>query len=113
MSTSPRLRVAIAYVAANFLIIIILVLTANRLPSGAGLGGLVLALFLQKNCPDVTFNVYEAAHQLGEIGDRNIILWADHRAEEEANLINSTGSLVLDYVGSVMSVCMCTAFPQQ
>ena len=49
--------------------------------------------------------------QLGEIGDRNIILWADHRAEEEANLINSTGSLVLDYVGSVMSVRMCAACP--
>lgn len=46
--------------------------------------------------------------QLGEIGDRNIILWADHRAEEEANLINGTGSVVLDYVGSVMSVRMCT-----
>lgn len=42
--------------------------------------------------------------QLGEIGDRNIILWADHRAEEEANLINSTGSVVLDYVGGTMSV---------
>ena len=68
MSTSPRLRVAIAYVAAIFLIIITLVPTAIRLPSGAGLGGLVLALSLQKNCPDVTFNVYEAAHQLGEIG---------------------------------------------
>ncbi|KAI0922037.1 hypothetical protein AcW1_004143 [Taiwanofungus camphoratus] len=44
--------------------------------------------------------------QLGEIGDRNIILWADHRAEEEANLINSTGSVVLDYVGGTMSLEM-------
>lgn len=42
---------------------------------------------------------------LGQNGDRNIILWADHRAEEEANLINGTGSKVLDYVGGVMSVC--------
>lgn len=42
---------------------------------------------------------------LGKVGDRNIILWADHRAEEEANHINSTGSVVLDYVGGVMSVC--------
>ena len=41
---------------------------------------------------------------LGKQGDRNIILWADHRAEEEAKLINSTGSIVLDYVGGVMSV---------
>lgn len=42
--------------------------------------------------------------QLGQVGDRSIILWADHRAEEEANLINSTGSIVLDYVGGTMSV---------
>ena len=41
---------------------------------------------------------------LGQNGDRNIILWADHRAEEEADLINSTGSKVLEYVGGVMSV---------
>ncbi|KAH9843764.1 uncharacterized protein C8Q71DRAFT_729989 [Rhodofomes roseus] len=44
--------------------------------------------------------------KLGEIGDRNIILWADHRAEEEANLINGTGATVLDYVGGVMSLEM-------
>jgi ribulose kinase len=41
---------------------------------------------------------------LGLEGERNIILWADHRAEKEAELINSTGSGVLDYVGGVMSV---------
>ncbi|OBZ71867.1 hypothetical protein A0H81_08080 [Grifola frondosa] len=43
---------------------------------------------------------------IGEIGDRNIILWADHRAEHEAELINSTGSVVLDYVGGTMSLEM-------
>lgn len=37
---------------------------------------------------------------------RNIILWADHRAREEANLINSTGSPVLQYVGGTMSLEM-------
>lgn len=42
--------------------------------------------------------------QLGELGERNIILWADHRAEKEADLINATGSSVLDYVGGVISV---------
>jgi ribulose kinase len=42
---------------------------------------------------------------LGLLGDRNIVLWADHRAEKEADLINSTDSVVLDYVGGVMSVC--------
>ena len=41
---------------------------------------------------------------LGKHGERNIILWADHRAEKEADLINSTGSIVLDYVGGTMSV---------
>jgi ribulose kinase len=40
----------------------------------------------------------------GQLGERNIVLWADHRAEEEARLINESGSLVLDYVGGAMSV---------
>lgn len=48
--------------------------------------------------------VVTSGEQLGLNGDRNIILWADHRAEEEASLINSSGSKVLDYVGGVMSV---------
>lgn len=42
--------------------------------------------------------------ELGQIGDRSVILWADHRAEEEANLINGSGSIVLDFVGGTMSV---------
>lgn len=45
-----------------------------------------------------------SGENLGLEGDRNVILWADHRAEKEAELINSTGSGVLDYVGGVMSV---------
>ena len=40
----------------------------------------------------------------GEYGERNIILWADHRAENEANTINATGSVVLDYLGGSISV---------
>ena len=40
----------------------------------------------------------------GEYGQRNIILWADHRAENEASTINATASVVLDYVGGSMSV---------
>ncbi|KAG8981917.1 hypothetical protein FRC05_000059 [Tulasnella sp. 425] len=43
---------------------------------------------------------------IGANGDRNIILWADHRAEKEANLINSTGSDVLKFVGGTMSLEM-------
>jgi len=42
--------------------------------------------------------------QLGHVGERNIVLWADHRAEKEAELINSKLSIVLDYVGGTMSV---------
>ncbi|KAG8924126.1 hypothetical protein FRC01_011908 [Tulasnella sp. 417] len=44
--------------------------------------------------------------EIGGNGERNIILWADHRAEEEANLINSTGSEVLKFVGGTMSLEM-------
>ncbi|SNX82995.1 related to ribitol kinase [Melanopsichium pennsylvanicum] len=40
------------------------------------------------------------------LGERNVILWADHRAEAEAALINGTGSKVLNYVGKVMSLEM-------
>ncbi|GAC76828.1 ribulose kinase and related carbohydrate kinases [Moesziomyces antarcticus T-34] len=38
--------------------------------------------------------------------ERNVILWADHRAEDEAALINATGSKVLNYVGKTMSLEM-------
>lgn len=41
---------------------------------------------------------------LGQEGDRNVILWADHRAEREAEEINKTGEGVLNFVGGVMSV---------
>jgi ribulose kinase len=42
--------------------------------------------------------------QLGKEGERDIVLWMDHRAEEEANLINKTEDEVLKYVGGTMSV---------
>jgi ribulose kinase len=42
--------------------------------------------------------------QLGSVGERNIIVWCDHRAEEEAELINKSDSVVLDYVGGTMGV---------
>ncbi|TDL29142.1 Pentulose kinase [Rickenella mellea] len=43
---------------------------------------------------------------LGKLGNRNIILWADHRAEEEAEIINKTGAKALAYVGGTMSLEM-------
>ena len=48
--------------------------------------------------------VVSKGENLGEYGERNVILWLDHRAEKEADLINSTGSIVLDYVGGKISV---------
>ncbi|CEL54104.1 putative sugar kinase YDR109C OS=Saccharomyces cerevisiae (strain ATCC 204508 / S288c) GN=YDR109C PE=1 SV=1 [Rhizoctonia solani AG-1 IB] len=44
--------------------------------------------------------------ELGGKGERNIVLWADHRAEQEAGIINSSGAVVLDYVGGTMSLEM-------
>ncbi|KAF8576224.1 Pentulose kinase [Ramaria rubella] len=43
---------------------------------------------------------------IGKNGERNIVLWADHRAEEEAEVINKSGSIVLNYVGGKMSLEM-------
>ncbi|KDN47232.1 hypothetical protein RSAG8_03711, partial [Rhizoctonia solani AG-8 WAC10335] len=47
-----------------------------------------------------------AGKELGGKGERNIVLWADHRAEEEAGIINSSEAVVLDYVGGTMSLEM-------
>ncbi|KAG1725834.1 hypothetical protein EDB19DRAFT_2028496 [Suillus lakei] len=44
-------------------------------------------------------------NNIGNNGDQNIILWADHCAEKGAELVNSTGSIALSYVGGTMSVC--------
>lgn len=41
-----------------------------------------------------------------EGGEWNVILWADHRAEEEAETINATGEGVLGFVGKTMSLEM-------
>ncbi|XP_022120416.2 FGGY carbohydrate kinase domain-containing protein [Pieris rapae] len=38
--------------------------------------------------------------------DQNIIMWMDHRAHEEANLINKTGHEILKYVGGKVSLEM-------
>jgi ribulose kinase len=53
--------------------------------------------------------VITGGETLGSAGDRNIVLWADHRAEKEAEIINSTESIVLNYVGGTMSVRSPTA----
>jgi hypothetical protein len=56
------------------------------------------------NCQGEPICVSSGKDKCGQPGERNIVLWADHRAEEEARLINESGSLVLDYVGGAMSV---------
>lgn len=43
---------------------------------------------------------------LTQNSERNVILWADHRAEDEARLINAVHHKVLDYVGGTMSLEM-------
>lgn len=47
---------------------------------------------------------------LGLPGEWNVILWADHRAEEEAEVINATGEGVLGFVGNTMSVSQDPSF---
>ncbi|KAH9921675.1 FAD/NAD-P-binding domain-containing protein [Epithele typhae] len=42
--------------------------------SGSGFGGLLLAIFLQKYCPDHEIDIYEAAHEFGEIG-AGVAMW--------------------------------------
>ena len=46
----------------------------------------------------------EKDEYVGRDGEWNVILWADHRAEEEAEAINATGEGVLGFVGGTMSV---------
>lgn len=46
----------------------------------------------------------EKDDNLGLKGEWNVILWADHRAEEEAEKINATEEGVLGFVGETMSV---------
>ena len=51
-------------------------------------------------------SVTPRGEQTAETAERNVILWADHRAEDEAKAINATGHKVLNYVGGTMSLEM-------
>ena len=44
-----------------------------------------------------------ASLPVGDAAERNIIVWMDHRATEQAARINATGHRVLDYVGGTIS----------
>ncbi|MGI6852246.1 FGGY-family carbohydrate kinase [Mesorhizobium sp. 1B3] len=56
-------------------------------------------------CSLVVLGKNGAPVAVGPHGDasRNIIVWMDHRAAEQARRINKTGHRVLDYVGGVIS----------
>ena len=69
----------------------------SPLVSGSGLGGLLLALFLQKECPQLEVTIYESARELAEIG-AGVAAWPrvwevlKYLGLEEA-LINAGGTL--------------------
>lgn len=48
----------------------------------------------------------ESDSNLGKPGPFDVILWADHRAEAEADTINATAEAVLSFVGGTMSLEM-------
>ncbi|GMK53890.1 hypothetical protein CspeluHIS016_0104760 [Cutaneotrichosporon spelunceum] len=54
----------------------------------------------------ISVSMEEEDSNLGAEGQWNVILWADHRAEEEAEVINATGEGVLNFVGGTMSLEM-------
>ena len=66
-SESPRIQVAIVYVIFTVGMDATLI-NYNLSNRGAGLGGLLLALFLQRKSPDIQVDIYESASKLTELG---------------------------------------------
>lgn len=54
-------------------------------------------------CSLVVIGPNGAPLPVGDAPARNIIVWMDHRATEQADRINATGHKVLDYVGGTIS----------
>ena len=54
-------------------------------------------------CSLVVLGQEGATLPMGDNADRDIIVWMDHRATEQAERINATGHRVLDYVGGIIS----------
>ena len=75
-NSSPKFRVAIMYanLATSVFSNGIRLTDFPRIHSGAGLGGLLFALFLQKHAQDVEVDIYEAAHALTELG-AGVAMW--------------------------------------
>ena len=75
-NSSPKFRVAIMYVNLTMSVSSdgMSIADLPRIHSGAGLGGLLFALFLQKHAQDVEVDIYEAAHALTELG-AGVAMW--------------------------------------
>jgi ribulose kinase len=54
--------------------------------------------------------VVTTGDHLGQLGPRDVILWADHRAEEEAQIINDAILTGKHHSGRVMSVRLLSSF---
>ena len=74
--------------------------------SGAGMGGLSLAIALQKYAPDVDFRIYEGASQLSEIG-AGISMHA--RTWKLMSALGLQGDL-LEITGDGTHACRCSYF---
>ena len=58
-NSSPKFRVAIVYVESTRSVLSDGIADLSRMHSGAGLGGLLFALFLQKHAQDVEVDIYD------------------------------------------------------
>ena len=74
LNSSPKFRVAIVYVVSTMMLVLGCYRSFPSIYSGAGLGGLLSALFLQKHASDVEVDIYEAAHALTELG-AGVAMW--------------------------------------
>jgi D-ribulokinase len=65
--------------------------------------GLIKGIGFDATCSLVVVNAEGAPLSVGDAPERNIIVWMDHRATEQAARINQLGHPVLAYVGGVIS----------
>lgn len=66
---------------------------------GIGFDATCSLVVLDKNCNPISVST-------SNNNEQNIIMWMDHRAQAEADLINKTGHTILQYVGGKVSLEM-------